>query len=109
MLFNKKIFLVLTGMLYAGMINAASYIYSDSNVAVIVQENVPCTSKKVLQSIKIVGEPFASWQWGEASVLFEGQTIKACFSSTSDGIYIIDEQGNGGVIPSEMFRKLKET
>lgn len=88
---------------------ATSYIYSDRNVAVVVDEGVPCTSQKVLQTIKVAGEPFSAWKWGEAKVLYQGQTIAACFSATPDGVFIVDERGQGGVIPTEAFRKLKET
>jgi hypothetical protein len=62
-----------------------------------------CTNKKVTVFTDQAG---VTKDFKEATVVFEGKKIAACWAPTFDkqGVIIVDETGDGGIVPEVAFK-----
>lgn len=86
---------------------ATDWIWSNSEIAVVVSDNRACTNQHILKALELAGAP-KEWKWGEAKIMVDGQTIQACAAVVEGKVIVIDENGQGGVLPVSGFHKLKD-
>lgn len=88
----------------------ADRVFSNDSVAVRLSDSKACSDKKVLAVTKMVeeGTGLGKQEWKQATVVFEGRTLKACYTTLQDQVLIVDEEGDGGAVPKAAFKQAKE-
>jgi hypothetical protein len=84
-------------------IYAASYVYQDSNIQVILRDT-PCKDAAILS---VIEEPFRP-QFRAADIVWQGKPLKGCWAAFPDRgqALIVDETGDYGPLPLGAFKPL---
>lgn len=53
--------------------------------------------------------PPPQYVWKKAVVVANGKILDACYTESDNNVLVIDETGDGGIIPAEVFRAVKST
>ena len=64
-----------------------------------------CTNLTVMQTLALNGfdmDKLAAWRG--AQVLWQGQPLEACYLPLEGGVLLLDESGDAGMLPMELFR-----
>lgn len=89
----------------------ADRVYQADGLAVRLGEKA-CSDKKVLVVTKMAedGLGIGKQNWKEATVVYMGEKFKACYAE-NDGpeILMVDESGDGGLLPKALFKPGKQS
>lgn len=101
----KRLLLCLTQAfgLFGQALADAVFVGQDVQVTVY---HKPCTGRvaDIVAALKVPKELV----FQKAKVVYQGQTLEACWVTTQGQVLIIDETGDGGAIPEQLFQRLKE-
>lgn len=103
MLFKK----ILAVFLAIGLFSTAyaeSFIARQGKDYVLVHKDKSCENKAILALIPKALAP----QFHAAEAVVGGQKYQACFIESPQGVILVYEDGDQGLVPYEAFTKLKE-
>lgn len=84
----------------------ADWAFAQGDLAVVARKDVPC-SPRLLEMVKLAGPP-PGLNWRKAEITFEGRQIEACWAPYQGAALIVDAEGDGGAIPQNLFKLLKD-
>lgn len=106
MLLKKTFLAVLLGFGLMGQAHSDS-VFKNDVVTVVLHEEQACSKPLTDAVAAIRGSNL--FIWNKATVVFQGQKLDACFTVSDDAVIVIDETGDGGAIPKQMFKPVKNT
>jgi hypothetical protein len=78
----------------------------ESEKAELVLHDTPCVNERALERVKTDARPF--WKHGEYTDS-TGKKIVACWAFNQGSIVISDEEGDVGVLPAQLVKKIQNT
>lgn len=85
-----------------------SFQATGSDFKVTLYPTLPCTSAKVADVLKKVNAPIEIKDMVKAKIVFQGKNVNGCAQLAGPVVLVVGEDGNGSVMPSDMFAGLTE-
>lgn len=76
-----------------------------ANVMVFETEDMSVSLYNEACTMEMVPEQLLP-QFKKAIVVFEGKPLKACYTIQGKDVVVIDEEGDGGIIPVKNFKEM---
>lgn len=83
-----------------------SYQATGPDFKVTIYPKLPCTAVKVQAILSKNDATFSIKDMFKASIVYQGKKIAGCAKNDSGLVLVIGEDGNGSVLPLDMFAEL---
>jgi hypothetical protein len=103
----KRLVSLLTAIMLSGAASAATFLaIPEDGVKVLVDTKASCTEASAAKVAAM--KPPANIHWMGAVVDVHGEKLAACAAEVPGRILLVYEDGDVGVIPTEMFHLVHE-